>query len=169
MIKNVSAILKLELKAFTILEVTISMLIAALSMAIAFAAYTIMNSSYRDFDTKNRKLAEWELVERQLSRDFELAGIIRSLGDGIVLKDDSGLIAYHFTENYILRDQYGIRTDTLQLPVSDFSSRFENRLSDIGNTVDKLYLQIPSGKEPAEMSFFKLYSARDLIENETSN
>ena len=153
-----------KLRAYTILEVTVAMLLSAVSIAIAYTAFSILNKSYKGFDSRNKELAEFVLADKLLKRDFSEAKRLTRSETGIIMQLDSGIISYDFNEEYILRDQYGLRTDTLHLATIERRFTFEQEESNVDSLVDKVQLNTVAGKEPVSLVYSKMYSAEDLFE-----
>ena len=53
---------KHRIKAFTIMEVTVTMLIAAILIGITYTTYSIVLKSYNSFTTKNADMADRKSV-----------------------------------------------------------------------------------------------------------
>jgi type II secretory pathway component PulJ len=152
-----------KFSAFTIMEVTVSMLIAAIAIAITYTAYSIISRSYRSYDQKNKKIAELIRADKLLKQDFMLADKISRTGQGIILESEQGVIRYEFTDSCILRDQYSLRVDTFPLKANQYVPLFENLESDIGERLDHLNLQTTWEGQRINFSYSKVYSAEDLM------
>ncbi len=151
-----------RLQAFTILEVTIAMLLAAITIGIAYTAYTLVGRSYREYDRKNGKVAEFVLVSKLLNKDISAARTMVRIGDGISL-EDSMAITYRFFPEYILRDQYSLETDTFFVANSELVSSFEGKETVDGEITDKAgFKAVLEGKE-VPMVFLKVYSAEEMF------
>jgi type II secretory pathway component PulJ len=152
-----------KLAAFTIMEVTVSMLIAAIAIAITYTAYSIINRSYSSYDQKNKKIAEFIMADKLLKQDFMLADKIIRTEQGIILESGQGVIQYEFTDSSILRDQYSLRVDTFQLKENQYVPLFENSEADIGERLDQLKLQTTWEGEMINLNYSKIYSAENLM------
>lgn len=156
-----------KLNAFTILEVTISMIIAALSIGIAYSAYTIMKQSYRKYDERNKLIAEIVLADKLLKKDFFQAIQIVKSEKELVFKSAGGIISYTLDTRYILRNQYNNRRDTFNIPVQDSKLYYAEDLKstelvrrlDIKTTVDGTTMQL---------NYEKKYSAENLMAERNS-
>jgi hypothetical protein len=58
------------------MEVTVTMMIAAILMGITYTTHIIVSKSYLSFNTKNAGMAEVELLDKLLKRDFDRADVI---------------------------------------------------------------------------------------------
>src|ERR1700744_656096 len=107
-----------RVKAFTIMEVTITMLIAAILMGITYTTYIMVSKSYLSFNTKNTEMAEVELLDKLLKRDFDRADVIQKTTNGMVIINTGQTIQYVFNPDFITRtsgiaDTFKVRTDSL--------------------------------------------------------
>ena len=158
-----------KLPAFTLMEVTIAMLLTSIVVGITYTAYRIVSRSYLDYAKKQETLATFLTADKLLKQDFLQAQEILKTGEmgneeGLQLKMPHGLITYRFNENYLLRDQFALRVDTFKLLVKmpDFS--FENLASEEGGRVDRLHFETRLEGMPLLLNYKKLYSAQDLFE-----
>lgn len=155
--------IKQTVSAFTILEVTIAMLLASVSIAIAYTAFTLVSRSYKNYDSKNKALSELALADKLLKKDFaEAEEIVRS-ENGITLNSKEKQISYEFDSQYILRNQNSLHTDTFHLPVKNLFIGFQNIESTPGRPVNKLLLQTTVLEEEITINSSKTYSAEELI------
>ena len=159
---------KQKVKAFTILEVTITMLITALLIGITYTSYSIIVKSYHSFTAKNEELAVLATLDHLLKRDFEQAEAVFKNQDGIVLLSDSKTLKYEFKPDYIIRS--GIRIDTFKMQTQDVNSMFENvplnevQETEEQNRVDELSFILIFQNEKIPYHYYKLYSSVNLIQ-----
>jgi len=76
---------KYRVKAFTIFEMVITMMITAIVIGIAYTSYSIVVKSYNSFNNKNNDMAVVINLDHLLKRDFERAETILKDTDGIAL------------------------------------------------------------------------------------
>jgi prepilin-type N-terminal cleavage/methylation domain-containing protein len=158
-----------RIKAFTILEVSITMLIAAILIGITYTAFTIINKSYSSFNTKNKDMAELELLDELLRKDFDRAELIQKDQNGIIFKKaDLTLIKYEFNPAYIIR--ISGRIDTFKFKTEGFATLFEGQplnepgASEEENRLDELDINLLFGNEKIPYHYFKQYSSVNLIQ-----
>ncbi len=153
-----------RLKAFTILELTVAMLIASLCFAIAFKGYRIVTGTFSLTAKRNNKISTLVLTDKLLRRDFTESGslIIKS-DEGIQFSSASRQIDYVFTPDYILRRQDQGVADTLYVPVKSIRCAFEMKKIAIGERVDELIILTSVDDRDIQLSFFKEYSSEDLV------
>lgn len=152
-----------KLPAFTLMEVTIAMLIAAIAIAITFTAYRIVSGVYFDFSKKQEKVATLTTIDKLLKQDFMNSRSIVKTTDGIFLEVNKGIVTYSFKENYILRDQFSLRIDTFKLQVNELNFSFENNVVEEGEEIDLLNFKTQLDGDLIPLQYLKTYSAQDLF------
>lgn len=153
-----------KLPAFTLMEVTIAMLIAAIAIAITFTAYQIVSGSYLNFTRKQDRIAIFVTADKLLKQDFLKAKKITKISEGLVMEMEEGLISYNFRSDYLLRDQYSIRTDTFKLKIDKLNFLFENEVVADTGLIDQCSFETEIDKQAISLYYQKVYSARDLFE-----
>ncbi|HEY2582443.1 MAG TPA: hypothetical protein VGI43_11590 [Mucilaginibacter sp.] len=157
-----------RVKAFTILEVTITMLIAGLLIGITYMSYSIIVKSYHSFTLKNDEMTILVSLDHLLKRDFERAEIIVKDQDGIVLTSNDKVIKYKFKADYIIRS--GAKIDTFKVQTQNVSTTFENvEISEVQETgeqnrIDELGFTILFQDQKIPYHYHKLYSSVNLIQ-----
>lgn len=108
-----------KLKAFTVMELIVGMVISTLLMGICFMAYKAVLKQFTNFKENNAAIQEITLTHYLLTKDTDKAS-------KIYLKDESTLAFefeaqpptyYTFEEKYIIRES-SIVIDTLNVSVS---------------------------------------------------
>lgn len=156
-----------KIRAFTILEVVISMLITAIVIAITYTSYSIISKSYGSFNDKNKMLADYALLDHLLRRDVVQASLIQKDEDGITLTAPNKNIRYTFSNDYILRQS--LRTDTFKFTSQALQVSFEHKpilaLSDTleQNRVDEISFDLLYQNEKIPYHYEKAYSSENLI------
>jgi prepilin-type N-terminal cleavage/methylation domain-containing protein len=157
-----------RVKAFTIMEVTVTMMIASILMGITYTTYSIISKSYLSFNRKNSDMAALEQLDKLLKRDFERAEIIQKETGGITIKNAEHTVTYEFNPDFIVRtagivDTFKIKTEEITtsfegLPVNEVgSSEEQNRLDELG--INLLYQN-----EKIPYYYHKQYSSVNLIQ-----
>lgn len=152
-----------KLQSFTLMEVTLAMLIAAVAIAVTFTAYRIVSGSYFNFNKKQEKVAVLTTIDKLLKQDFVKARSIVRTADGVFFEVNDGIVTYNFKDNYILRDQFSLGIDTFKLQVSDLNCSFENEVVEEGQEVDLLSFKTQLDGDLIPLRYLKIYSAQDLF------
>jgi hypothetical protein len=152
-----------KIPAFTLMEVVISMLIAAIAISITFTAYQIVSGSYGAFTKKQNRVAALAISDKLLKQDFIRALNIERSSDGIVLHLAEGEVSYIFTDTCILRDQFTLRIDTFKVSIKNLSFLFEGQPGEEGARIDQLGFQTELDGMQMPFQYHKTYSAQDLF------
>lgn len=149
-----------KISAFTLLELSVVMVITGLVFAIAFSAYIIINKQYAEFSNSNEKIVDVSTVYAVLINDFAEAREIRKSGKKVVLtRADNSQIFYLFESNALIRE------------INNLEDRFENisneKFSFLGleqnetnGLVDELYCEIEKDAFPLHI---RKYYAADVL------
>lgn len=153
----------MRVKAYTILELTIAMLIAAILIGITFTAYGIVSKSYGLFKAKNEAVARLGQLDHLLSRDFNNAELIESdRGHLQIHQSGASEIEYEFGNAFIVRKSISI--DTFKIANSNL--KFLNQREDIsgqGGRIDELSFTINFQNVTIPFHYRKQYSSENLI------
>lgn len=152
-----------KIPAFTLMEVTIAMLIAGIAIAITFTAYRIVSGTYIGFSKKQNELAGFIRLDKLLKQDFMAARSILKSSGGLVIEMKGGLITYQLDKDYVLRDQFSLRTDTFRLKLGNTGFLFEtNEVAD-GQAIDQFGFETVVQGQLVPLHYRKIYSAQDLF------
>lgn len=156
-----------RIPAFTIIEVTIAMLLSALVIGIAYTVFSIVTRSYHSYQEKHQAMAAVLRLDELLQKDFLRAEIILKDTDGIAFKKENQVIKYHFDKGYVLRT--GTTIDTLKVQADSITTSFENgRIGSVNNVpeqnrLDQLDMIVMLQKEKIPYYYHKVYSSVNLI------
>ncbi|HWZ34687.1 MAG TPA: hypothetical protein VNW51_00930 [Mucilaginibacter sp.] len=160
--------MKGDLKAFTIMEMVVAMLLAAIAIGLTYTVFSIFTQTYSGYTRKNQLLAVPVRVEQLLGRDFDQAINILRTDSGLICESDQRPIIYQFSRNYILRKQ--IVSDTFKVNMDQFETFFEKLpvietdSTDAKSRIDELKLKLSVENQPVTYHFLKLYSSANLIQ-----
>lgn len=156
-----------KLNAFTILEVTVTMLVSGILIGMTYTIYVIVSRSFTSFRQKNDKISVVVNLDHVLARDFDLADTILKDTDGILVKKPAGNIKYAFYPDFITRES--VKTDTFKVQCTAVTTSFEDiPLNDLQtdnekNRIDGLdFVLLFDGKQ-IPCAYRKIYSSADLI------
>ena len=111
--------------AFTVMEVTISMLVAAIVVAMAYSAYGIIAKSWLGFTEKNRQMAVVLCLDELLRRDFEKATLVEQEQGGILISGGERFVQYQIGPEQVLR--ISSITDTFKIKPLNLQACFEGK------------------------------------------
>jgi prepilin-type N-terminal cleavage/methylation domain-containing protein len=152
-----------KLPAFTLIEMTVAMLIAAIAISIAFTSFKIVSGLYINYKRKQDGFSQVLWIQKLLSKDFDVAYKIIKKNDGLELSTHNGIIKYTFEKEVIVRDQASLKVDTFKFVPYAVQYDFERAETLDEHLVDHLSFSIKQDNTVLPMSFFKTYSSTDLI------
>lgn len=158
-----------KLSAFTIIEVTVVMLLTAITIAITYNAYRMVSNSYFKFDEKNKKIAEFLLMDKLFKKDIDFAHLINRTENGLQLKNINGNITYDFKPEYIIRNQYQLRNDTFFVKNANLYMTYENEPIEVDKRVDELTFSADIMKTTSQLHYKKTYSSDELMNAENEH
>jgi Tfp pilus assembly protein PilE len=150
------------------MEITVTMLIAAIVIGITYSAFLIMSQSYNAYHKKSEVTALLVQLDQLLKKDFIHSDSIAKIQDGILFKTGTDSIKYEFQPNVIVRISTII--DTFKFKGQEINTLFENQpITEVSpleqyNRIDELSLVILLNDEKIPYHYYKLYSSANLIE-----
>ena len=155
--------IKQKIPAFTLMEVTITMLIAAVAISITYTAYRIISGTYLNYSKKQDRIAAFTLADRLLKKDFLSADHILKTTEGLNFQSSGGIISYLFRDSCLMRSQHALQTDTFKIPVTAASFTFEHAAAADDTMVDQLEYETQLEGQPTILTYRKLYSSQNLF------
>ncbi len=158
---------KYKVQAFTLMELTIAMLLTVLVIGLTYMAYTITAHSYSHFHRRSDTVASLVKVNELLIKDFSRADTVFKTDSGVVLKKDSLVIHYTIDSNMIVRS-FG-RIDTFTMPIQDLTISFEGQPVNFtapvqeADRMDDLSFSVLFEKQKIPYHYHKDYSSASLI------
>ncbi|OWK68848.1 hypothetical protein [Pedobacter sp. AJM] len=153
-----------KINAYTLMEVTVSMLLAAVCISICYSAYGLINHYFTDFQKKNAITQEVLNLNTTMDRDFIRAKYIIRTADGLSIESPGQLISYDFRKQEVLRNVSGLHTDSFHLQPVNVLFRFKGHEVQERDTIDQVHLNIHIDDErKITITKCKQYSAQDLL------
>jgi len=154
--------MKWRVKAFTIVELVVVMILTAIVISIAYAGYALVGKSLANYMGSSKVLNEYLMLTRTLDRDFDRATTAKdSSGNVVMLKaGNDGTVVYAFGEEAIVRtagtvaDSFAIGARSLVFVHQD----------DSPGLVTAIGFDVMVGREAIHVSCAKVYAAKELIE-----
>lgn len=153
-----------KIEAYTLLEVTVAMLLSAICITICYSAYGIIGKYYASFQQKNQTADVVLSLRHVLERDFLKSKLVLKNDNGIELQQDSSKIYYIFNPDAVLRKLDEIHTDTFKLKSSELNFFFEGQEIIEPDTIDELrFKALLDQRISAPIQVNKFYSAENLF------
>ncbi len=159
---------KHNIKAFTILEMTVSMLVAGIVIGITYTVYIIVIKSFGSFQAKNEDMQVIIRVDQLLRKDIAKADLVFKTNNGIAVQSGGQTISYDFEPDYLLRTA-GI-VDTFKVKIQAVNTFFENipiteqAETEEQNRLDDLSFTLLYQEEKIPYHYHKQYSAVNLMQ-----
>ena len=155
-----------RLKALTVMELTIAMLISAIVVSIAYNSMDIFNRLYHRYLKTNDANYQFVLFDRIFKRDLDRAEVVFSAVSGITLQNfDEKRIRYEWQEDMVLRYRPGVEADTFYIYSRLQSLTFGN--ADCMNrpeaVVDQIRVVMIKEQEIIDAVYHKPYGANIYI------
>ena len=157
-----------RIKAFTLIELVLAMMLAAIVMGMAYSAFTVFTRVYGRFHSKNLAHADVQLFRQVLQLDMEKAARIELREGQLNFKDplSQEVSSYSFGPGYLVRAHHSVR-DTFKMQRLTLQSSFEN--ADVSEgIVDHLVFRFQHGNAQMTMSAAKAYTSADLFNYQDS-
>ncbi|MCX2495295.1 hypothetical protein OQX63_17525 [Pedobacter sp. PF22-3] len=153
-----------KIEAYTLMEIAIAMLLAAICMSICYTAYQMIGDYFHAFQKKNATAEEVLTLRRTMEKDVAKGCYLIRTVDGIHITGDSLSITYQFADTAILRKVENLRTDSFHVTPVDTRFRFEEREVQEMDTVDHISFMLKMEKQQTiPITIGKFYSAHDLL------
>jgi hypothetical protein len=162
---------KRSVKAFTIMEVTIAMLLASVVIGLTYATYNIVSKSYSLYNVKNDKLAELVRLDELIRRDFDKAATVERTANGFEMRSLNKLVTYGMENEFVIRKS--VVVDTFKVNVQGMSTSFEGMNisepfnDDKQNRIDELELILFYDDKKIPYHYHKQYSSVNLMQRYT--
>lgn len=150
----------IRLRAFTIIELLISMLLSGILIFLVTIVVNIVEEQIKKTTSADSSIGECFYFFTLLEDDMIHAQTIRYARPELVVSvEKSKVIRYRFEQNYVLRTIESI-TDTLFVRVEDFEVLQHPKYRDY---VEMVSFKIPSLTADSTLSIFKSYTRSQLV------
>lgn len=155
-----------KLKAYTIVEMIVTMLITSVTISIAYSSFRIINGQFGQYKTRSHRNYELVLLDKFMMKDFTNALRIIKNADGYSCQYQDKIINYEFEDSFILRKSN--LTDTFKLKIVEPKFYFMNEEEFVpGSLIDKVEFTGIIEDESLPFLYKKEYGADILLEKET--
>jgi prepilin-type N-terminal cleavage/methylation domain-containing protein len=148
----------MRIKAFTIVELIVTMIVLSLTMAIGYYCFQLLQQQASGFKKRGDAVLSTQQLLLFLKRDIDRAEKIISEGDSILT------VTYgQETHNYIFRPEGVLRNGNDLYPVKGCSyTATASRQSPVA-LIDKITVRIPQQQKILEFSCRKVYTSTELL------
>lgn len=147
--------MKTYIKAYTLFEVIISMVIISVISLIIFVLFSSFTKQLNLFNETNSKLSTYVFLKNNLKREFYISKSIRSLPNGIEIEmNDSLNIFYYLKDGYILK-KVNYTIDTIPIKLANMDKKMTSN-----NYIKQLSLDFLIFNEPLNLVLDKKYTSK---------
>jgi prepilin-type N-terminal cleavage/methylation domain-containing protein len=156
-----------KLKAFTLMELLIGMIISSMVIASGYYAYSIIFDRFEKYRDVKKKLVTGEQLNSILNNDAFTADLISFRDDELVLtKGPEKSIRYHFYDERIIRTEQEV-SDTFAIAAVDIQPQF--LFPENNSFVQQFSFKATLLDEKAFFCFTKSYPAELLMQHKLTN
>ena len=159
-----------KIRAFTIIELVVVMILSGIIIGIVYSAYQIVSSQYENYRKANNQNTSMAVLTLLLNRDFSTAYSIKKEGERISFFDQENKVcSYAFAEDFIIRSTNAVE-DTFHIHTFNIEVLFLNQpQSSYTGLIDEVYFESMIFEEQQLFRFKKQYAADVLMGSETGN
>jgi len=152
------------MRAYTLIEVVVTLLLSTIIIGIAISGYFMINNQFKLFDTMTNESIDVLRFHNFLKSDFINTAVLEIEKNQLDCVINGTKIKYTFNENSIVRTQLleSPKTDSLSLPSLQLIASFQEEQKDFG-IIDKVILKCDLYGQKQEFIYSKNYSATELI------
>ena len=152
-----------KLKAFTIIELCVVMLLSAIVTGIGFFTLDIFQGSVRKYKKDAGALSDITLLHRLLTQDIWKSSEVSCIRDGIRANGKNGIASYHFYPDFIIREKNEL-IDTFAFQNDKLLLKFQkHEISVPGMLADEISFHLTHKDELHPFIFSKTYGADVLM------
>lgn len=153
-----------QLKAFTILEALLSLMVLSIIISLSYLMFSLFNKQMIILEKENAAVLQYNLFNSTIKYDINSANDYIIENEILTLKRyDESEITYHFNKNNILRQKKAI-TDTFKILTTDYkyietnsainSKRMALTLQVLNDKIVSYYFLNKSGSETINKIYF---------------
>ncbi|SEK54907.1 PulJ/GspJ family protein [Parapedobacter koreensis] len=155
---------KHRLRAFTIVETMVALVLTALAISFVYAAIRYVQRQRDTLSGQLDRYGEFNRLHGALQADADDADEIRYNADGIDFYRDHRAIQYLVSDSLCIRHE-GIVADTFRIRVDSVGCWFAGqRLETAGQLADQGVLSVAIADRPLTITVSKWYDAATLIQ-----
>lgn len=154
------------LKAFTLMELLVGMVISSIVIAFGYSTYAIIYKQYLSYKSVKTTVVETMQLHTTMSNDFNNAECITFGENKLKLSGPDKLLMYNFIDSLVIRSEKEM-SDTFQLAANDIqtTSVFNHGINN-DTLINSLQFNISVFDNKEHFTFTKKYSAHILMNYE---
>lgn len=154
------------LKAFTLMELLVGMIISSLVIVFSYGAYELIYKQFLMYKSVKSKVVETTQFTTVLTTDFSNAQTVRFANNTIDLQLDNNTICYKLLDSVVVREFQEV-SDTFQLKPIDIIANevYPSQMQD-NMLIDQILFDADVNGEVQHFTFVKHYPADVLLVND---
>ncbi len=155
-----------KLRAFTLMELLVGMIISSIVISFGYAAYTLIYKQFISYRHTKEKVMELAQFDQVLSNDLLRAEVVYFHENALQFFQKNAIrtLQYNFYDDLILRKENEL-TDTFKISQAQLKMHF--LLPDKQLFLDQLSFDTDVFGEKEHFTFDKTYSSETLMNNES--
>jgi len=149
-----------HIKAFTILEVVISLALMSIIIAMVYSLYAMLSKQLYVYSDETELVNNYNQLHTLFARDVHNSTKLLTANEAIYLLSNSDSIRYEKNANRLIRTSSG-SIDTFMVKVPEFNFVKEDLL--LGNNIKRIQITYDLFGEQIEAVYFKDYGVSDTI------
>lgn len=152
-----------KLKAFTVIEMIVALILVAIVVSIAFAALSLTNKQLYSFQRRFDTMSDCRLLQNALSQDIQHAERVTGQAGTLRCTKDQWRVLYTFGDSVIIRQDAALSTDSFFFKVDAVFLGFEGiPQHKEGGLIDEISLSLKRKEEVFTVHQRKMYDASVL-------
>jgi hypothetical protein len=151
-----------KLKAVTVLELIVAMLISSIVIIMAYSSYSMFSRLFFTFRNNSELSCEILQADRFLRKETDQSSVILKSGDGIDLYSAAGRVHYFQDADYLVRE-FGSMKDSFYIPSAEIGFFFnQTEQFTEGQPVDRISIKYKRNIEDEDelhLEYYKIYGA----------
>lgn len=155
-----------KLKAFTLIELVIAIVLSGFVMGMGSAGYLIMSKQFRNYKSINDNVSDAAELFSVLQCDIQQAKeVIKKSGSAIETSLKNRNVKYSFEKKYIVRNT-GLVRDTFFVSTLNLETSFKNNKQELSEgLIDELSFNVGDKEQMFQFHSIKQYGADVLLAN----
>jgi prepilin-type N-terminal cleavage/methylation domain-containing protein len=156
--------MKTKVRAFTIIELIMAMLISSVIISMVYYVYILFNHQFSNYREKVNAIDEYLILQKALRTDMESADAISAPSASEItcsIIREKEMVVYTFSNGYIARS-CGDARDTFHIKNSGYEATYFKETG----LVETLVLKVSVSDGPFRNTCQKLYSACQLMKQQ---
>ncbi|PHS07176.1 MAG: hypothetical protein COA88_09275 [Kordia sp.] len=151
-----------HIKAFTILEVVISLALMSIIIAMAYSLYSMLSKQLYVYSDETELVNNYNQLHSLLVRDVHNSNKLIAIEEQVYLLSSNDTIKYYTYDNSLIRVR-GEMIDTFLVKVPQFNAVKEDML--LGNRIKRIEVTYDLFSMQLKAVYFKDYGVSDNINN----